>query len=157
MITIKPAAFPDDLSVVKKLFREYADSLDIDLGFQDFEAELASLPGKYEAPRGCVLLARNGDEVVGCIALRPVDAETCEMKRLYVNPASRSLQLGRKLVERLCEEARKMGYRMICLDTIPSMASAIRLYTSFGFKPVAPYVFNPLKGAMFLGLDLTQV
>lgn len=155
MLSVRIAQFPDDLEPVKKLFREYADSLDIDLEFQDFETELASLPGKYASPEGCVLLAWHDGQAVGCIALRPIDSDTCEMKRLYVRPGRRSLQLGRKLVQQLCDEARGMGYRKMCLDTIPSMASAVRLYQSFGFKPIAPYIFNPLEGAMFLGLDLT--
>ena len=156
MISIRRAHFPDDLNTVKILFREYADSLDIDLEFQDFETELATLPGKYAEPQGCVLLAWHADQAVGCIAFRPIDHETCEMKRLYVKPENRSLQAGRQLISNLCDEARKTGYRRMFLDTIPSMASAIRLYTSFGFKPVAPYIYNPLEGVMFLGLDLTS-
>lgn len=91
---------------------------------------------------------------MGCVALRPISVEACEMKRLYVRPAARGEQLGRRLVERLCEEARAAGYRRICLDTLSSMAAAIGLYTSMGFKPIEPYVFNPIPGALFLGRDL---
>ncbi|WPB73211.1 GNAT family N-acetyltransferase [Archangium violaceum] len=156
MVTIEPAQFPSELPLVLTLFREYAESLGIDLGFQDFESELASLPGKYEPPRGRLLLARRGSQVLGCVALRPLDVETCEMKRLYVRPAARGEQLGRRLVERICDEAGAAGYRRIYLDTLPTMAAAIGLYTSMGFHPIEPYVFNPLPGAMFLGRDLSD-
>ena len=117
MIAIRPARFPDDLALVRQLFREYAESLEIDLAFQGFEAELAALPGKYAPPRGRVLLAFRGEEALGCVALRPVDDATCEMKRLFVRPAARGEQLGRRLAERICEEGRAAGYTRICLVT----------------------------------------
>jgi len=154
MIEIRAARLPEDVPVVRRLFRQYADGLGIDLGFQDFEAELASLPGKYAPPKGRLMLAWNGAEAVGCVALRPVDGEACEMKRLYVQPEVRARQLGRRLAERICDEARQAGYRRMCLDTLPTMTSAIRLYTALGFRPIAPYVFNPIEGAIFLGRDL---
>lgn len=154
MIEIRAARLPEDVPVVRRLFRQYADGLGIDLGFQDFEAELASLPGKYAPPKGRLMLAWNGAEAVGCVALRPVDGEACEMKRLYVQPEVRVRQLGRRLAERICDEARQAGYRRMCLDTLPTMTSAIRLYTALGFRPIAPYVFNPIEGAIFLGRDL---
>ncbi|HSN21626.1 MAG TPA: GNAT family N-acetyltransferase [Usitatibacter sp.] len=154
MIAIRAAEFPRDVPVARRLFGEYADELGIDLGFQDFEAELASLPGKYVPPRGRLLLAWEGDEAAGCIAMRPVDGSTCEMKRLYVRPAQRARRLGRALVERVCAEARASGYRRIVLDTLPQMGPAIRLYSALGFRPIAPYVFNPIEGALFLGLEL---
>jgi ribosomal protein S18 acetylase RimI-like enzyme len=154
MTEIRPAKIPPDLDVVRRLFREYAASLNVDLRFQDFEAELATLPGKYAPPKGRLLLAWSGAEAVGCIALRPLDDVTCEMKRLYVRPQARGEQLGRRLAERICEEARSAGYSHICLDTIPSMTAAINLYTSLGFKPTEPYTFNPVPGAIFLALDL---
>ncbi|WP_426752323.1 GNAT family N-acetyltransferase [Myxococcus sp. Y35] len=155
MIVIEPARLPADVPDIRALWREYAESLGIDLSFQDFEAELATLPGKYAAPHGRLLLARRGEEVLGGVALRPLSAETCEMKRLFVRPAARGEQLGRRLAERICAEAREAGYRHICLDTLQSLSAALRLYTSMGFRPIAPYVFNPLPGALFLGLDLT--
>ncbi|WNG24041.1 GNAT family N-acetyltransferase [Cystobacter fuscus] len=155
MIAIEPARFPSDLPLVRELFREYAESLGIDLGFQDFESELADLPGKYAPPRGRLLIARREARALGCVALRPLSGETCEMKRLYVRSAARGEQLGRRLAERLCEEARAAGYRRICLDTLSSMAAAIGLYTSMGFEPIEPYVFNPIPGALFLGRDLS--
>ncbi|WP_043320931.1 GNAT family N-acetyltransferase [Corallococcus coralloides] len=156
MIGIEPARLPEDLALVRTLWREYAEGLGIDLGFQDFEAELASLPGKYAPPRGRLLLARRGSEELGCVALRPLSDEACEMKRRYVRPTARGEQLGRKLAERICEEARAAGYSRICLDTLSTMSAAIGLYTSLGFRPIEPYVFNPIPGALFLGRELNQ-
>lgn len=154
MITIQAADFPNDLVTVRDLFREYAESLGIDLGFQDFEAELATLPGKYQHPAGRVMLALKDSDVVGCVALRPIDGKTCEMKRLYVRPSCRGEQLGRKLATRICQEAREAGYAKICLDTLPSMASAKQIYFDLGFKTTEPYVFNPIPDALFLALEL---
>jgi ribosomal protein S18 acetylase RimI-like enzyme len=154
MIDIRPAVFPHDLPVVSALFREYADSLGIDLGFQDFDAELAALPGKYAAPRGRLLLAWRGPALLGCVALRPIDDDACEIKRLYVRPAARGLGLGGTLAVRICDEARADGYARICLDTLPSMAAAQKLYQSLGFLPIAPYTFNPVPGTQFLALTL---
>ncbi|RKH65847.1 GNAT family N-acetyltransferase [Corallococcus aberystwythensis] len=156
MMVIEPARFPDDLPLVRTLWREYAEGLGIDLGFQDFEAELAGLPGKYAPPKGRLLLARRGVEELGCVALRPLSDGACEMKRLYVRPAARGEQLGRKFAERICEEARAAGYSRICLDTLSTMSAAIGLYTSLGFRPIEPYVFNPIPGALFLGRELSQ-
>ncbi len=110
MIAIRPAAVPDDLAVVRALFREYADQLGVDLCFQDFEQELASLPGKYAPPAGRLLLAWQGAEPVGCVALRALDDGASEMKRLYVRDAARGTGLGRQLAERICDEARDAGY-----------------------------------------------
>ena len=154
MIDIRPARFPHDCDLVRELFREYAAGLGIDLAFQDFEAELAALPGKYAPPGGQVLLAWEGEGAVGCVAMRPVDGGTCEMKRLYVRPAVRGTRLGRALAGRICMEARAAGYARICLDTLPSMGAAVGLYTTLGFKPIEPYVYNPIPGAIFLGLAL---
>jgi len=151
---IRTAELPADLPVVRLLFRRYAESLGIDLGFQEFEAEFISLPGKYSPPRGCLLLAWNGDRAVGCVALRPIDDNVCEMKRLYVHPDVRAQHVGRRLAERILQEARVIGYRSMYLDTLPSMTSALHMYYDLGFRPVEPYVFNPIAGAIFLGLDL---
>ena len=151
---IHPAQLPADLPRIRELFREYADGLGIDLCFQGFEEELATLPGKYAPPRGRLLLAWEGARAVGCVALRPLDGDRCEMKRLYVQPAARGGQLGRRLAQRICEEAHAAGYRRICLDTLPSMSAAQRVYATLGFEPIEPYVFNPIDGARFLGLDL---
>ena len=154
MVDIRPADLPRDLSEVRSLFREYANGLGIDLDFQNFEAEMAALPGKYAAPCGRLLLAWNGTQAVGCVALRPLDQGTCEMKRLYVRPQARGEQLGRRLAQCICEEAREAGYSRICLDTLPTMAAALKLYEPLGFTAVDPYVFNPIPGTKFLALDL---
>ena len=154
MIRIRAASIPAEIPVARELFVEYADGLGIDLCFQDFEAELASLPGKYAPPQGRLLLAFEDGTAIGCVALRPVGPDTCEMKRLYVRHGVRGQGLGRQLVEKICDEARAAGYRRICLDTLPMMDAALALYASFGFTAVEPYVFNPIEGAIFLGLDL---
>lgn len=155
---ISPARFPDDLETVRTLFREYAQSIGIDLAFQGFEDELADLPGKYQAPAGRLLIAWRGAEAFGCVALRPLahlDGNgQCEMKRLYVRPAARGAALGRKLAERICAEARAAGYARICLDTLSTMSAALALYGSLGFRDIAPYVFNPIPDARFLALEL---
>jgi GNAT superfamily N-acetyltransferase len=154
MITILPANLPPELLIVRSLFREYAESLGIDLGFQGFEDELAALPGKYQPPAGRLLIAWKDAEPVGCIALRPLDGIRCEMKRLFVRPAARGDQLGRRLVERVCQEARAVGYSTMCLDTMPMMVAARSLYKSLGFRPIEAYVHNPVPGTAFLSLDL---
>ncbi|MEP7157614.1 MAG: GNAT family N-acetyltransferase [Betaproteobacteria bacterium] len=154
MIEIRPACFPEDLEIVRLLFREYASSLDTDLCFQNFEEELASLPGKYQAPEGRLLIATSGDEAVGCVALRRIDVHSSEMKRLYVRPRARGESLGRRLVQRISAEAQRAGYTRICLDTLPSMTAAQALYQSLGFVAIEPYVFNPVAGTKFMALDL---
>ncbi len=154
MIEIREAQFPEDLLVVQGLFREYADSIGVDLCFQGFNEELSSLPGKYEPPSGQLLIASGPAGVAGCVAMRRIDAQSCEMKRLYVRPQARGENLGRRLAERILEEARRAGYSRICLDTLPSMAPALGLYHSLGFKPIGPYVFNPIAGAKYLALNL---
>ena len=154
MMAIRPASFPAELDLVRELFLEYADGLGVDLCFQGFDAELAGLPGKYEPPAGRLLLAWKDNQAVGCVALRPLDGGNCEMKRLYVRPEARGESLGRQLVEQVCIEARQAGYSRICLDTLPTMASAQSLYQSLGFVAVEPYVFNPIQGTRFLALDL---
>lgn len=154
MVEIRAADVANDLPVVRELFREYTDSLGVDLAFQGFEAELAALPGKYAPPAGRLLLAWRDAAPLGCVALRPLGAGDCEMKRLYVRPQARGERLGRQLAQRVCAEARSAGYARICLDTLPSMASAQALYRSLGFVPIEPYVFNPIAGTQFLALDL---
>jgi len=150
---IRPARFPEDLETVRMLFREYAAGIGIDLGFQGFEEELASLPGKYQPQPGRLLVAWQGQVAAGCVALRPLAQGDCEMKRLYVRPSARGSALGRALAQRICAEARAAGYSRICLDTLASMSAALRLYASLGFRDIEPYVFNPLPGARFLALQ----
>ncbi len=121
--------------------------------YQDYEAEFAGLPGKYASPHGRLLLAWQGDNVVGCAALRQVD-QASEMKRVYVRPAARGTQLGRCLVERILLEAKAAGYIRICLDVLPEFTAALQIYLSFGFTDAQPVSFNPVPGTRFLGLDL---
>jgi GNAT superfamily N-acetyltransferase len=154
MIKIRAASFPGDSTIVRQLFLEYSQALDIDLGFQDFQAELDCLPGKYEPPSGRLILAWVDGRLAGCVALRAIDRDTCEMKRLYVKPGMRALKLGRRLAERICDEAYAAGYKRICLDTLPTMSAALALYSGLGFRPIEPYVYNPIEGAIFLGRDL---
>ena len=154
MIEIRPAEWPSDLETVRGLFREYVERVGVDLYFQEFETEVVTLPGKYSTPAGRLLVAWRGSEPVGCVALRPLSVVTCEMKRLYVRPDARGVHLGRRLAESILREAREAGYRRICLDTLPTMAEAQKLYASLGFAPTEPYIFNPVPGTKFLALDL---
>ena len=149
-MTIQDAHFPDDVDIVRTLLREYAAALPVDLDFQDFEAEVATLPGKYARPRGRLLLARDGNRVLGCIGMRPLAGSDCEMKRLYVRPGARGLNLGRLLVERLLDEARNAGYTRMFLDTLPTMETAQRLYAQLGFEETEAYVFNPVAGTKYM-------
>lgn len=155
MVEIRPAEFPEHLDAVRCIFREYANTLPVDLDFQDFDAELASLPGKYASPKGCILLAWGNGEVTGSGALRPLDEEICEMKRLYVRPAGRGQQVGKQLALRIIQVAKDAGFTRIRLDTLPSMTAAQQLYASLGFQAIAPYVYNPVAGTKFLELDLS--
>ena len=137
------------------LFEEYAAALGISLCFQNFDQELKGLPGKYAPPDGRLLLATENDELAGCIAMRKLSPGICEMKRLFVRPGFRSQGLGRVLVKTIIDEARKLGYTHMRLDTLPGlMDKAIALYSSFGFVDIGPYYENPVEGAKFMELDL---
>jgi putative acetyltransferase len=154
-VTVRPAGSAD-LAAVRDLFREYAASLETDLCFQDFEAEVSGLPGAYQPPAGALLVAERDGVLVGCVALRPLEAPAvAEMKRLYVRPAGRGRGLGAALVNAILERARTAGYRQVRLDTLPSMAAAQELYRRLGFREIAPYRHNPVPGARFLESDLT--
>ena len=150
MLTIRSVATADCVEHVKALFREYEQSLGVDLCFQGFESELASLPGAYAPPRGRLLIAMDGDDAGGCVALRPLGGDSCEMKRLYLRPALRGRGAGRALAMRVIDEARAIGYRTMRLDTLPTMKEAIALYVSLGFRRIAPYYPNPVPGAIYM-------
>ena len=150
---IREAQSAEDITHARELFREYADWLAIDLSFQHFDDELATLPGKYAPPPGRLFLA--GDPPVGCIALRPLDeAGVGEVKRLYVRDAARGTGLGRTLAETVIEHARGIGYRELRLDTADWMRDALRLYAKLGFRECSPYYHNPMPGAVYMSLVL---
>jgi ribosomal protein S18 acetylase RimI-like enzyme len=158
VIEVVAPHFPQDAAALRDIFREYALGLGVDLCFQNFEAELASLPGDYAAPRGALLLVTVGGALAGCCALRPLDtvdyAGASEMKRLYVRPAFRGLGLGRQLAEAILDNARQRGYDCVLLDTLSDMESARALYEDLGFEEVPPYYHNPIAGAHYLKVQL---
>jgi ribosomal protein S18 acetylase RimI-like enzyme len=143
-----------DMYHIRELFQEYADSLGFDLCFQNFDQEMANLPGEYNPPEGRLLLAADGGHIVGCVGLRKLTEGICEMKRLYVRPKFRGKGFGRALAESIISEARKIGYSRMRLDTIPAMEEAIPLYFSLGFKEIEPYRENPIEGALYLEIEL---
>lgn len=152
MIEIKAAY--DNLDAVRVLFREYVHELGVDLNFQDFEQELSTLPGKYAEPKGRLYLAYDHTEAIACIALRPIDDQVGEVKRLYVKPTHRRQGLSKNLAECIIEEARKIGYQRLVLDTLNTMIPAMNLYRSLGFMETEAYYPNPLEGATYFALDL---
>ena len=154
MLKIFPAKTEQDFDIAKKLLVEYADSLGFHLRFQNFEEELANLPSVYVSPSGCLLLAVYKEQPVGCVGLRKLNDEVCEMKRLYVREQFRSLGIGRALVEAVIEKARKIDYNYMRLDTVPSMEVASALYASVGFKNTGAYRYNPIEEAVFMELKL---
>lgn len=147
-----------DLSELRALFLDYAEQLGVDLGFQSFEQELASLPGDYAEPRGTLLLAWVDGQPAGCCALRPLDTidypNAAEMKRLFVRKAFRGFGLGRQLAEAILDAARLRGYTSVLLDTIDDMEAARALYEELGFVDIPPYYYNPLPGAHYLKVEL---
>lgn len=147
-----------DLLQTKEIFLAYAKAINIDLCFQDFDTELANLPGDYSPPRGALLLAWVDQKLAGCCALRPIDssdyANASEMKRLFVRPEFRGLGLGRQLAESIIDAARMSGYDSVLLDTLDDMEIARAMYEDLGFKEIPPYYHNPLAGAHYLKVDL---
>ena len=154
MVSVIQVTGAEELRQVQALFEEYAASLNFGLCFQGFDGELASLPGDYAPPEGRLLLALRAGEPAGCGALRKFEEGVCEMKRLYVRPRFRGLGIGRTLAETIVSEARKIGYKRMCLDTVPSMQRAQILYQSMGFKDAEPYRHNPVCGTRFMELAL---
>lgn len=152
---IEPAEHAAQIAEVRRLFRQYEESLGVDLCFQDFERELAELPGRYAPPDGALLIAVEGGRTVGCVALRKLDEGICEMKRLFVQPAYRGRGIGRALAEAIIRQAVRLGYRRMRLDTLDKLREATGLYESLGFRRIEPYCHNPLCGAAFWELELT--
>jgi GNAT superfamily N-acetyltransferase len=154
-IVLTEAVRAADFAAARVLFEEYADGLGVDLCFQGFEAELGRMPEMYGAPEGCLVLARAGDRLVGCGALRRlVAAEVCEMKRLYVRAEARGTGLGRILAENLIAKGRSLGYASMRLDTLARMSAARQLYRSLGFVEIGAYYDNPLPNVVYMELDL---
>jgi GNAT superfamily N-acetyltransferase len=154
-LAIVQAASPPQITQVRELFLEYAQSLGFSLCFQSFDQELAGLPGDYAPPQGRLLLASYEGQLAGCVALHQLEPGICEMKRLYLRPKFRGKGLGRGLAERVISEARTIGYRHMRLDTVePIMKDAVALYRMLGFKEIAPYRENPIAGAMYMELEL---
>lgn len=149
---------PEELDAARGIIREYAESMGFDLCFQNFEAEMAALPGDYAAPAGGLLLASVDGALAGCGAFRPLPdvdyANACEMKRLYVRKAFRRFGLGRLLAQALIDGATQAGYSAMLLDTLDDMEAARELYASLGFEEVPPYYYNPIPGAHYLKVDL---
>ena len=152
---IAQADSPSEIETARELFREYSDWLQVDLCFQNFEKELAGLPGDYAPPEGRLWLAWINQDIAGCIALRSLGKGICEMKRLFVRPEFRGQGLGRLLAEKLIQEARNIGYQKMRLDTLPGrMDQAIAMYRDLGFQEIERYYNNPDETALFMELDL---
>lgn len=144
----------DEIETVRRLFREYQQSIGTDLCFQGFESELATLPGTYAPPRGRLYLGLASGEGACCAGLRPCDDVVAEMKRLYVRPAYRGQGYGLLLAKAVIGDAKSLGYARLVLDTLPAMKAAQAMYETLGFRDIAPYTFNPVQGTRFMGLDL---
>lgn len=156
MLKFVEAESQEQIAEARKLFEEYAAWLKIDLCFQNFERELAELPGCYASPEGRLLLAIDDGQIAGCVALRKLDAAVCEIKRLFVRPQFQGRGLGRALTKKIIEEAQGLGYLRMRLDTLPSkIGRAVGIYRSFGFKEIEPYYPNPTEGTLYMELKLT--
>jgi putative acetyltransferase len=160
MIRWVEAASEIEIAHARLLFRSYAEEfaswISESLSSQGFDTEVASLPGKYAQPSGCILLAMESDEAAGCVAMRDLGGGACEMKRLFVAPQYRGQRLGRRLVEELLRRAQLRGYHRMMLDTLPEMLSAIALYQSFGFVEIAPYWASPIERTLYFEKSLSR-
>lgn len=156
MISISEAQTAKHFDQARTLFREYEIWLGVDLCFQGFEQELAGLPGKYAAPQGCILLANEDATAIGCVAVRPINDNVCEMKRLYVQPEFRNRGLGNKLVRLIIDKAREVGFERMRLDTLNTLEEAMHLYEKYGFKEIEPYYNNPLSNTIYWELGLSK-
>ena len=157
MIRLDSAVSTSDLDAIRVLFREYADSLGVNLDYQGFEEEVRDLPGSYAPPAGTLLLARRDDEILGCVGVRALNPATAEMKRLYVRPAGRGTGLGRTLAEAAIRFATSSGYERMRLDTLPQMQTAQELYRELGFVPIEAYRYSAVPGTVYLELMLKTV
>lgn len=155
-VTLKVATTSQDFADAEQLFREYAGSLEIDLAFQDFAKELTIISVQYNKPEGALVLAYVDDHAAGCAAVRKLDDETAELKRMYVQPQFRGLKIAQKLLQLSLDSARDLHYKKIRLDTIPSMIPAQKLYLANGFYVIEPYRFNPVEGAIYMERRLDQ-
>ena len=153
-IRVARAETPRDWTWARALIEEYAAGLGVDLCFQNFDDEIEHLSSHYGPPRGVMLLALDGDSAIGCVGLREHDDVTGEIKRLYVAPAARGRDLGKALARAVIDVARESGYRRLVLDTLPTMQAAQALYASLGFRSIDPYRYNPVKGTVYMELDL---
>jgi len=156
-MTIAPASTHEEIAGVRRLFQEYAELLGVDLCFQGFADELAGLPGKYAPPEGALLIARQGQAIAGCVALRNLGANVCEMKRLFVRPQFQGEGFGRALASAIVREGVNLGYQAMRLDTLDRLKEAMNLYESLGFKRIAPYYPNPLPGVVYWELPLAPL
>lgn len=144
------------VELARALFIEYASSLNVSLSYQNFESELANLPGEYSPPKGALLIALENDQSAGCVALRKLTEDTCELKRLYVRPSLRRKGLGKSLVQSAIDQARRSGYVRLRLGTLPTMREALSLYRSLDFRQIKPYKLTPLRSAVFMELQLRK-
>jgi GNAT superfamily N-acetyltransferase len=157
MLTILQAENDEHLDQARLLFTEYVASLGFDVSFQNVADELAHLPGRYAPPSGRLLLALHEDQAAGCVALKPLNDQTCEMKRLYVKPPYRNLRIGKALVDALIREAQVAGYRWMRLTTVVTMEQALSIYHSWGFKEIPVYCHHPVPGTIFMELALPPI
>lgn len=154
MLEIKAAQSYDEIKTIKELFEEYAQSLNFSLCFQNFDEELKNLPGEYSSPEGTLLLAKYNGLPAGCVGLRKIENDICEMKRLYVRNNFRGLHIGKLLANKIIEEGKRIGYKKMRLDTVDTMKAAQTLYKSLGFYEISPYGYHPIEKTIYMELEL---